>query len=124
MVPQPTQNPRLVRDCSVLLTTKDTLRGTAALNWSVDIPITEWDGVRRRGTQPQSVGTLYLPDPGLDGTIPAGLSGLRGLRRLDQDGNALTGSIPAELGSLEDLEQLYLLGNQLTGSIPSAVREP
>ena len=117
-VPQPGQNPRLVRDCSVLLTAKDTLRGTAALNWSADTPIADWEGVRRRGTDPQYVGTLALADLGLDGTIPAVLSGLADLRRLDLDGNALTGTIPAALGSLEDLEQLYLFDNQLTGSIP------
>ena len=33
VVPQPAQNQPLVRDCSVLLTAKDTLRGTATLNW-------------------------------------------------------------------------------------------
>ena len=115
----PAENPRLVRDCSVLLTFKDTLRGTATLNWSTDLPITEWEGVRRGGTQSQYVRALFLPDLELDGAIPAGLSGLRDLRRLDLDGNALTGSIPAELGSLEDLEQLYLFENQLTGSIPT-----
>ena len=114
----PAENPRLVRDCSVLLTFKDALRGTATLNWSTDLPITEWEGVRRGGTQSQYVRALFLPDLDLDGAIPAGLSGLRDLRRLDLDDNALTGSIPAELGSLEDLEQLYLFGNQLTGSIP------
>ena len=119
VVPQPSQNQHLVRDCSVLLTAKDTLRGTATLNWSADTPISDWDGVRSRGTDPQYVGTLYLPDLGLDGSIPAVLAGLADLRWLDLDDNALTGSIPAALGSLEDLEQLYLFNNQLTGSIPT-----
>ena len=119
VVPQPSQNQRLVRDCSVLLTVKDALRETAELNWSADTPIAEWEGVRRRGTNPQYVGTLYLPDLGLDGSIPAALSGLADLRRLDLDGNALTGGIPAALGSLEDLEQLYLFNNQLRGPIPT-----
>ena len=119
VVPQPAQNQHLVRDCSVLLTAKDTLRGAATLNWSADTPISGWDGVRRRGANPQYVGTLYLPGLGLDGSIPAVLAGLADLRRLDLDDNALTGSIPAALGSLEDLEQLYLFNNQLTGAIPA-----
>ena len=120
VVPQYRDHPGLVRDCSVLLTAKDTLRGTATLNWSSDTSIFDWEGVRRRGgTGPQYVGTLYLPDLGLNGTIPAVLAGLADLRRLDLDGNELTGSIPPELGSLEDLEQLYLFGNDLTGSIPT-----
>ena len=119
VVPQPAQNQHLVRDCSVLLTAKDTLRGTATLNWSADTPISGWDGVRRRGANPQYVGTLYLPGLDLDGSIPAVLAGLADLRRLDLDDNALTGGIPAALGSLEDLEQLYLFNNQLTGAIPA-----
>ena len=36
-----------------LLTAKDTLRGTATLNWSADTVITYWDGVRLRGTPNQ-----------------------------------------------------------------------
>ena len=118
VVPQPRQNQLLVRDCSILLTAKDTLRGTATLNWSANTSIFDWEGVRAHGTDPQYVGMLYLPDLELDGTIPEVLAGLADLRRLDLDGNDLTGSIPASLGSLEDLEQLYLFGNRLTGSIP------
>ena len=116
MVPQPNDNLPLVRDCSVLLTFKDTLRGTAVLNWSADTSIFQWEGVRRRGKQPQYVGTLYLSDLGLNGTIPTRPSGLRNQRRLDLVGNELTGSIPAALGSLE---QRYLFDNHLTGSIPT-----
>ena len=118
VVPRPDEYTRLVRDCSVLLTAKDTLRGTATLNWSADTSIFDWEGVRRRGTDSQYVGTLHLADLGLDGTIPAVLAGLTDLRRLDLDGNDLTGTIPAELGDLNDLEQLYLFNNQLTGNIP------
>ena len=118
VVPQPSQNQLLVRDCSILLTARDTLRGTATLNWSANTSIFDWEGVGRRGTDSQYVGTLYLPDLGLDGTIPEVLAGLAELRRLDLDGNDLTGSIPASLGSLEELERLYLFGNRLAGSIP------
>ena len=46
VVPQPGENPRLVRDCSVLLTAKDTLRGDATLNWSADTYIRSWQGFR------------------------------------------------------------------------------
>ena len=39
-VPSPAANPGLVADCSALLTAKDTLRGTATLNWDADTAIT------------------------------------------------------------------------------------
>ena len=46
-VPRADERPRLVRDCSILLTAKDTLRGTASLNWSPDLSIDEWQGIYR-----------------------------------------------------------------------------
>ena len=43
-------NPGLMRDCITLLAAKDTLRGSAALNWSVNTAITDWDGMTTGGT--------------------------------------------------------------------------
>ena len=127
VAPRPEEYPRLVRDCSVLLTAKDTLRGTASLNWSADIPLRQWQGIytgylNRRVSLDRA--TIHVRDVivsrvGLNGAIPPVLAGLVDLRRLDLDDNALTGGIPVALGQLESLEQLYLLGNRLTGNIPA-----
>ena len=38
-------NTGLVSDCGMLLAARDTLAGTAALNWSADTPIADWTGV-------------------------------------------------------------------------------
>ena len=38
-------NEGLVSDCGMLLAARDTLAGTAALNWSADTPIADWTGV-------------------------------------------------------------------------------
>ena len=126
-VPRPNEFTRLVRDCSVLLTAKDALRGTASLNWSPDTYIREWQGIYTgwlNGRVSLDVSTIHVKDVivarlGLNGTIPPVLAGLVDLRRLDLDDNALTGEIPAALGQLESLELLHLFGNRLTGSIPA-----
>ena len=127
VVPRPNEFKRLVRDCSVLLTAKDALRGTASLNWSPDTYIREWQGIYTgwlNGRVSLDVSTIHVKDVivsriGLNGSIPPVLVGLVDLRRLDLDDNTLTGGIPAALAQLESLEQLYLLGNRLTGEIPS-----
>ncbi len=110
-------NEGLVSDCGVLLTARDILAGTAALNWSADIPIADWSGVVVSGT-PGRVTEVLLADMGLNGKIPKEIEGLANLQTLDLGGNELTGQIPTELGSLIDLEYLNLSGNQLTGGIP------
>ena len=38
-------NTGLISDCEALLAARDTLAGTASLNWSADTPITDWNGV-------------------------------------------------------------------------------
>ena len=116
-VPSPAANPGLVADCSALLTAKDTLRGTATLNWDADTAIASWDGITLAGT-PQRVTKLQLTYDRLDGAIPPALGDLEKLEWLYLYGNRLTGTIPAALGSLGELEILYLQDNQLTGSIP------
>ena len=119
VVPRPRSNPRLVRDCSMLLAARDTLAGDASLDWSADTDIDDWQGVRvERGDSPY-VRVLFLPDAGLTGSIPAALGGLADLRRVDLDYNSLTGGLPRELGSLYDVELIYLNHNNLTGTIPA-----
>ena len=113
-------NPGLIADCDTLLAARDTLRGTATLNWSADTPIASWDAVTVSGT-PRRVTRIDTSgeDLNLSGTIPAELGSLSSLTNLRLSNNQLTGSIPAELGNLSHLSSLSLWNNQLTGSIPA-----
>ena len=114
-------NTGLVSDCEALLEARDTLAGTGSLNWSDDIPITEWDGIRLGGKYPSLEGTparvtrLYLHGSGLKGTIPGAFGGVTELKWLYLHRNSLTGEIPAGLNSLSKLQWLYLYDNELTG---------
>ena len=74
-----TTNFGLMSDCDTLLTARDTLAGTASLNWVADTPITQWDGVIVGGT-PKRVRRLSLEDGGLTGGIPKELGNLANLR--------------------------------------------
>ncbi len=118
VVPSPAQNPRLVRDCSILLTARDTLAEEGSLNWSADLAMNSWQGVTVERAESLYLKLLMLTDAGLTGTIPASFGGLKDLRRLDLDENELTGGIPAALGGMTNLDQLYLQDNQLSGGIP------
>ena len=122
VVPNPSANPGLVADCSVLLDIIDRLRGTASLNWSVDTAIDRWDGVTVEGA-PKRVTILDLSSHSLTGTIPAILSRLTGLLGLHLANNRLTGSIPSELGALANLETLRLNHNSLIGPIPTQLAD-
>ena len=108
----------LSSDCAVLLAAKDTLRGTATLNWSTNTAITSWDGVTLGGT-PRRVTGLDLHGRSLTGSIPSGLGGLTHLQILRLYDNQLTGSLPSQLGSLTNLRILSMSDNRLTGSIPT-----
>ena len=110
-------NPGLVSDCELLLRSRDTLAGSATLNWRDDVAMSEWDGVTLSGT-PERVTRLELHGKGLDGEIAVELSWLSELRRLYLHGNSLSGEIPGELGKLTNLERLYLYDNDLSGEIP------
>ena len=118
-VPDAANNPGLIADCEILLAARDTLRGTATLNWSADTPIASWDAVTVSGT-PRRVTRIDTSgeDLNLSGTIPPGLGSLTNLRILRLNSNELTGSIPSELGNLSNLEWLSLWNNELTGAIP------
>ena len=135
------ETPALVLDCRTLLGIMDELVGDGtALNWSEDTSIVDdWQGVAAGSGR---VAGIYLPDSGLAGTVPAGITALDALTRLtlrDNDltgevpdlsemdnlerlilsNNALTGGVPTTLGDMASLEYLYLHGNQLTGGIPA-----
>ena len=110
-------NTGLLSDCGMLLAARDTLAGTASLNWSADTPITEWNGVVLGGTHGH-VTELDLGALGLNGRIPKELGSLANLRWLFLGQNQLTGEIPPELGGLSNLTGLWLSSNQLTGEIP------
>ena len=119
VVPKPDANPALVGDCLVLYHgVMRTLAGSAALDWSEDSALTDWQGVQTGG-EPVRVRSLLLADLGLNGTIPAELGLLTGLTRIDLDTNRLTGAIPSQLGDLSNLERLFLFDNDLSGAIPS-----
>ena len=114
-VPNP-EVPGLVTDCTTLLGIRDTLRGSASLNWSVERPMGQWQGVT---VSHSHVTELTLDNQGLLGRIPTGLGGLSQLQKLSLINNNLTGSIPAELGDLSQLQKVSLVNNDLTGSIPA-----
>ena len=111
-------NGGLARDCDTLLSIRSELAGADELNWSADIPISEWTGVRVFG-QPTRVLAINLTTSGLTGTVPPELGELSELRALHLYGNDLSGEIPLELGLLANLDTLDLGDNQLAGSIPS-----
>ena len=134
-------NRGLVSDCNTLLASRDTLTGTATLNWSADIPITDWDGItiggmpgrvtelflasrQFTGSIPPELGrlsslvSLNLSDNELAGEIPSEFVGLSGLESLDLSNNELAGEIPSELGNLSNLRLLDLRKNQLSGTMP------
>ena len=52
----PADNRELVKDCQALLAAKDTLRGTATLNWSTGTAISSWTGVTTGGTPTRATG--------------------------------------------------------------------
>ena len=111
----------LVADCTTLLGLKDTLRGTATLNWAEDLAMNSWDGVELWAGG--RVSKLNLYNRNLDGQIPATLGDLDYLNTLILQENALTGPIPAELGNLSRLIALTLNHNQLSGPRPGRVGE-
>ena len=114
-------NVALASECEILLLVREGLAGDAALNWSEDISMTEWDGVSHGGSPPRVTG-LRLAGLGLSGTIPSELLRLNGLEVLDLSDNLLTGPIPVWLGDLGTLRELGLAGNRFPGCVPGELR--
>ena len=111
-------NSDLATDREALLGLRDLLAGTGTLNWSENIPIGRWDGVRLHGT-PQRVTWLHLTRRGLNGCVPTDLGRLTSLRGLYLHHNELTGPIPSQLGQLTILTHLTLHRNRLSGELPA-----
>ena len=114
-------NPGLVADCEVLLEVRDTLAGTASLDWLASTSIGDWDGVTLGGT-PRRVTGLGLANRRLTGSIAVALGSLAELQSLLLSNNQLTGEIPGELARLSNLQSLTLSQNQLAGCIPENLR--
>ena len=112
-------------DCGFefLLSIKDTLRGTADLNWDGATAIHAWDGVGAWYGQDVSgcVTGLNLAGRSLDGILPDRWEGLPLLRELWLEENALTGEIPETLGNLPDLTLVALSHNDFVGCVPETV---
>ena len=119
-VTNPADNRVLVEDCEALLASVDILAGSARLNWSAQIPLSQWDGVVVEGN-PARITGLYLYSRELTGQIPDQLGKLTGLETLWLHDNRLSGELPAELGSLSLLEQLSLSRNRLSGGLPASL---
>ena len=104
----------LAGDCTALLGLKDTLRGTASLNWSTTLNMDAWEGITVLGS-PARVIQIKLRGRGLSGSLPTALNTLTSLWSLDLASNQLTG-LPA-LSGLTQLNFLNLYDNQLS-SLP------
>ncbi len=125
----------VILDCNALLDLKDTLRGTATLNWSKDLAMRSWDGISvgnsiEEGCNPPgggdrvtsiSLDNRHNPDARLNGQVPAGFADVTAMRHINLRVNDLTGGIPAALGGMPCLRSLTLNGNDLTGPIPTAL---
>ena len=78
-VPNPRANSGLVSDCEALLAGRDTLAGTASLNWSSNLDIGAWDGIILEGS-PGRVVELELWNYELSGELPSELGNLSSLK--------------------------------------------
>ena len=112
-----TPGPGLIKDCNTLLSAKDQLRGSAALDWDTGTDISNWTGITLLADN-SGVQVISLVRRSLAGSIPGQLGGLSSLVKLSLHINELTGEIPPELGGLSALTQLRLRDNRLTGEIP------
>ena len=117
----------LAQHCEALLAGKDTLRGTASLNWAKTVEIDSWNGISIAGEDDaipfKRVSKVELPNKSLNGSIPAEFGDLLWSTHLDLSGNSLTGEIPSEFSNLTNLQVLKLSGNSLTGCIPVGLKD-
>ena len=117
VIPDPESNTGLVMDCKALLSILDTFTIHTYLNWSSDLPLTEWEGVTVGGSPARIMG-LALREYDLSGPIPSKLGDLTAIEQLDLGGNYLDGNIPPDLSSLTELRALRLDNNTLQSGVP------
>ena len=117
-------NTGLVTDCNALLAAKDTLRGTAGLNWAPSTDIAGWDGITLGGS-PRRVTKVILQKAGTEraDTGGAGQTGDAGgvvavYQRADRRHSS------RDLGDLSNLTWLFVSNNNLSGQIPENVEQP
>ena len=85
-------------------------------NWLTAAPLSEWAGVVM--SEGKVIG-LRLGNNGLTGEIPASISDLDGLERLNFMNNDITGGLPAEMADLTSLIELNVAGNRgMGGPVP------
>ena len=121
--------PKLIEDCRTLLEIASQMALNEPLNWSGELPITEWEGITLGEVDGElRVERLHLPNRHLGGSIPPQIGELKGLKALnfsregeEYRGNLLTGSIPPEIGNLSSLIFLNLSRNNLTGTVPESL---
>ena len=81
-VPRMNHNGKLVRDCTgCCFAAKDTLAGTASLNWGANLSMTRFQGATLDLVPSLYVRDLILTELSLTGSIPATLGGLADRRR-------------------------------------------
>ena len=114
----PTDADALAGDCAVLLGVKDTLRGTAPLNWSNSLSMASWTGISLTQPDRSRVLSIALNKHNLSGSIPD-FSALTSLVGLILEDNQLSGSLP-DVSALTSLRTLQLSGNKLKGSLVAA----
>ena len=90
-------------------------------NWLSDEPLQDWYGIAV--DDDDRVTGIRLRENGLEGSLPAELGDLAGLRFLQLSDNKLNGPIPPELGGLERLGALFLGDNDLSGPLPGELTE-
>ncbi len=86
--------------------------------WDLETPVANWHGVTVLNDQVIAINLLFN---NLDGTIPASLSKLISLEKLELSFNKLTGTIPAEIGTLNNLQVFAINGNNISGKIPVSI---
>ncbi|KAH6815115.1 hypothetical protein C2S51_019935 [Perilla frutescens var. frutescens] len=62
--------------------------------------------------------SFNLSTNAFNGTIPAAIGNLSGLRSLDLSNNLLAGAIPPEIGRLTELQHMSFFDNNIVGEIP------
>lgn len=121
LVPDPKENPGLVQDCKTLLSIRDGLgAGNGFLNWSPNVPMTEWRGVTVAVTLPRVIGLEVYSGTRIARVYPQ-IGSLDALLTLVLAGQKFVGNFPVELGKLTSLQRLEIINTSLTGPVPPEI---